>query len=153
MSTAGERRVYPPKELESFLGQIVVDQGLFETKQKALMFAASLGRYREERKELVARGEGIRIDIFQRGVDDVFIDALAVSVTNDLGVLSPDRTEERIRIFEECAFAGLREMHRVAAQPTDTLEEFIILTQAARAAAPEDLPGIDSEALAALESY
>ena len=116
MNSLAERRICPPKEYEKLLNILVNELNIFETKQKALMFAAALGARRGERVRVSARGEGIRIDIFQRAVDDTFIDALAVAVTRDLHVLATDRGEERITIFEESASAGLKEIQRLVGQ-------------------------------------
>ena len=91
--------------------------------------------------------------MFQRAVDDPFIDALAVASVNDLQVLSSDRAEERAQIFEESASAGLREMKRLVEQPTSNINEFIALTQNARLPEPDNLPGLDPEALARLENF
>ena len=149
----GERRIYPPKEYKRLLDTLVDELQIFETKQKALMFAAALGARRGEREPVSARGEGIRIDIFQRGSDDMFIDALAIVVTGDLHVLATDRGAERITIFEESASAGLKEIQKLVDKPIDSLEELLRLTQNARLPSREDLPGLDPDALAPLENF
>ncbi len=153
MNPSGERRICPPKEYQEFLTTLVSESLIFETKQKALMFAAALGAFRGEREELVSRGEGIRMDIFQRAGDDTFIDALAVAVTNDLKVLASDRVDERITIFEESAAVGLKEMQKLFHHPTDFLEELLIATQNARLPRKDDFPGLDPDALAQLEDF
>ena len=153
MNSSGERRICPPNEYQTLLTTLVSEQQIFETKQKALMFAAALGAYRGEREELKKKGEGIRIDIFQRAIDDTFIDALAVAVTNDLSVLSADRSEERITIFEESAAAGLKEIQKLFDRPTDFLVELLGITQSARLPHQEDFPGLDPDALAQLENF
>ena len=153
MNSSGERRICPPREYEDMLNMLVNDLHIFETKQKALMFAAALGARRGDREPLSARGEGIRIDIFQRTVDDTFIDALAVTITGDLHVLAKDRGDERITIFEESASAGLKELQKLVDRPTDSMEELLRLTQDARLPNREDLPGIDPAALAPLENF
>ena len=153
MNLSGERRIYPPKELEKLLTTLVSELKLFETKQKALMFAAALGAHRGEREVLRLRGEGIRIEIFQRAIDDTFIDALAVAVTKDLHVLAGNRTDERITIFEESALAGLKEIQKLVDYPTDSLEELLGITQSARRPSRGDLPGLDPDALARLETF
>ena len=153
MNTSNERRIYPPKEFANFLTKLVEESPIFETKQKTLMFAAALGAHRGEREKLAVRGEGIRIDIFQRVVDDTFIDALAVAVTNDLHVLAADRVDERITIFEESAAAGLKEMQKLFDRPTDCLEELLGITQSARLPRKDDFPGLDPAALAQLENF
>ena len=153
MNPSGERRICPPKEFENFLTTLVSELRLFETKQKALMFAAALGAHRGDRGELAIRGQGIRVEIFQRAVDDTFIDTLAVAVTKDLHVLDVDRTDERITIFEESALAGLKEIKKLVDHPTDSLEELLGITQSARLPSRGDLPGLDPEALARLENF
>ena len=153
MNSPGERRIYPPREYKTLLDTLVDELQIFETKQKALMFAAALGTRRGEQEPVSARGEGIRIDIFQRGFDDTFIDVVAVVITGDLHVLANDRREERITIFEESASAGLREIQRLVEKPSDSLEELLRLTQDARLPRREDLPGLDPDTLAPLEEF
>ena len=147
-------RIAPPKVLEEALERFVTpevegQQPLFETKQKALMFAAALGKWRGQQREPVERkGVGIRYDVFERTLDDGFLDALAIAETEDLKVLSPERGEERITIFEEYAQAGLREMiARCFDQPGDPLEALLALADETRATPVEGLEGIDEDAL------
>lgn len=146
-------RIAPPKALEDDLEKLVTadpqgDSPLFETKQKALMFAAALGRWRaEERKRVDRKGTAIRYDIFERALDDGFIDALAIAETDDLKVLAPDRGDERITIFEEYAQAGLTEMIDRFHRPGDPLEDLLALVDSARATASSELEGIDQDAL------
>src|SRR5689334_21177039 len=101
-------RISPPRELEEKLEQLTSplvrgEPPLFETKQKALMFAAALGRRRSERLPLERKGSAIRFDIFQREADDGYIDALAIATISDLRVLGEARSDERVQIFEEYA--------------------------------------------------
>src|SRR5687768_10474732 len=127
-------RVAPPKALEDDLEKLVVadPQGkhpLFETKQKALMFAAALARWRGvERRTVDRKGTAIRFDIFQRALDDGYVDALAIAAhENDLKVLAPDRDEDRITVFEQYAQAGLEEMIDRFNRPGDPLEAMLTL--------------------------
>lgn len=147
-------RVAPPKALEEDLEKLVVadPQGkhpLFETKQKALMFAAALARWREvERRPVERKGTAIRYDIFQRALDDGYVDALAISAhENDLKVLAPDRDEDRIAVFEQYAQAGLEEMIDRFNRPGDPLEAMLALVEEARAEPTQGLEGIDQGAL------
>jgi dnd system-associated protein 4 len=107
-------RIAPPKALEDDLERLVTadPQGkhpLFETKQKALMFAAALARWRgTDRARVDRKGTAVRYDIFERALDDGYIDALAISVSEgDLKILSPEKEDDRIAVFEEYAQAGL----------------------------------------------
>lgn len=147
-------RVAPPKALEDDLEKLVVadPQGkhpLFETKQKALMFAAALARWRDVQRRTVDRkGIAIRYDIFQRALDDGYVDALAIAAhENDLKVLAPDRDEDRITVFEQYAQAGLEEMIDRFNRPGDPLEAMLALVEEARAEPTDGLEGIDAGAL------
>ena len=147
-------RVAPPKALEDDLEKLVVadPQGkhpLFETKQKALMFAAALAHWRDVQRRTVDRkGIAIRYDIFQRALDDGYVDALAIAAhENDLKVLAPDRDEDRITVFEQYAQAGLEEMIDRFNRPGDPLEAMLALVEEARAKPTDGLEGIDAEAL------
>ena len=72
-------RVYPPKECEGLLTKLTEPlesaQGiqLFESKQKALTFAAGLGWDNKVRVPLNKKGTGIRFDIFENATDDFFV--------------------------------------------------------------------------------
>jgi dnd system-associated protein 4 len=118
-----DHRISPPNEEDvvRFIDSVLGSQGtsrpypLFRTKQKLLMFAAALGWRDQKRLPLARRGDGIRYDVFEKALDDAFVDALAVAATDDLKVLSDARSEERLRIFEEFAHAGLREMMAIGA--------------------------------------
>ena len=143
-------RIAPPKELETALDRFTTAevQGglpLFETKQKALMFAAaSLGRRRGKREPLDRKGVAIRYEIFERTLDEGFIDALAIATTGDLKVLAPDRADERVLIFEEYAYAGLLEMvERCFNRSGDSMEELLAIADELREGSSEGLDGMD----------
>lgn len=147
-------RIAPPKALEADLERFVTADPnggypLFETKQKALMFAAALGKWRGHRRDPVERkGIAIRYDVFQGKDDDGYIDALAIAETGELKVLAGDRAEERITIFEEYAQLGLTEMiDRCFNRPGDPLEALLVLADEARTAMVAGLDGIDEDAL------
>ncbi|HEY3821774.1 MAG TPA: DNA phosphorothioation-associated protein 4 [Polyangiaceae bacterium] len=145
-----ERRPAPPKVLEGVLDKLY-EMGIFVPKQKGLMFAAALGYSRGDRVPLEVRGNGIRYEIFQSDGDDAFISALAVAVTKDLRVLSAERNDERITIFEEYAHGGLIHMQRVCfEQEGDPLDNLLRLTIDARSSASAEIPGIDRSVLAGL---
>jgi|GEM_PF-1841182 len=108
-------RVRPPKDLEQILDDLKTD-GVFDTKQKGMMFAAAIGfglhRDQLESTHLERFGDGIRLEYFRSPDDDAFIDTLAVAVRGDLTVMSPDRQPERVEIFEKFAAIGLAELKR-----------------------------------------
>ena len=124
-----ERRIAPPgsAELQAVLDSLVSpssgrSEGIFRSKQKVLMFAASLGWKLRKRIQLERRGEPIRWGIFEAAYDEGFVNSLAVSEKKSLMILSPEHEEERIRIFEEYAHGGMLELKRLTSLPGDNLE-------------------------------
>lgn len=146
------RRIAPPRDFEAVLERLCEDgptgDGIFGTKQKALMFAAALGFHLKRRMPIERKGQGIRFDVFQRDVDDPFIDILAVCEVGDLHVLAPDRIEERITIFEEYAHGGIVELQRVCFdEPGDPLDAVVRLVQEGADPGDETLPNVDPAVL------
>ena len=142
-------RVRPPKDLEHVLDRLKED-GVFETKQKGMMFAAAVGfglhRDRLATTELDQFGEGIRLEYFRSPDDDAFIDTLAVAVRNDLTVMSSDRQPERIEIFERFAAIGLAELQRACydERPEYTISGALTLLDSLGRSQDEDLPGLEN---------
>ena len=148
-------RIAPPKDLEAQLDRLVAEGpegfSLFETKHKALLFAAALGRRRGRSKELDRKGVALRYDVFQRALDDGFVDALAIAVTGDLKVLAAERSDERVRIFEEYANVGLAEMvERCLDAPGDAMEELLAIADEFRQPMPDGFEGMDPATFAQL---
>ncbi len=147
-------RIAPPKALEDGLEKLVEadPQGghpLFETKQKALMFAAALACWRgAQRRDVERKGTAIRYDVFQRDMDDGYVDALAIMAAgDDLNALASKNDDERVKVFEEYAQAGLEEMIDRYDRPGDPLEAMLALVDEARAQPTAGLEGIDQGAL------
>ena len=62
-----DRRIAPPSDLDELLDRLSeLHPGgrvaLFQTRQKAMMFAAALGHYLGERTPLARKGSAIRFD-------------------------------------------------------------------------------------------
>ena len=148
-------RIAPPgdKELQDLLESLTTasrrdDFPLFETKQKALMFAAGLGRRLNRRKPLKTRDarSAIRFDIFEKNSDDDFVYALAVHDSGDLQVLHPDREEDVATTFEEFANAGLQEILRLSSRTgADTFDVMMHLVQEARSSLEVPPDGLDAD--------
>jgi len=144
-------RVRPPRDLEPILDRLK-DDGVFETKQKGMMFAAAAGfaLHGDEVAgiEIEHFGEGIRLDYFRTSQDEGFIDALAVANCETLNVLDPDRQEERVELFENYAMLGLRELkrHCYDDRPDDPLLGLFALIDEMKQPGGEDLPGLDAAA-------
>lgn len=146
------RRVRPPGRLKDLSDQLI-ENGPFESKQKALMFAASVGVQLGKREPLSSSGVAIRWNIFERNGDDTFIYALAIAEVEDLVILSNeiDESEDFITIFEEYANAGLKHLEdRVLNTPgslVDELIQFILSIQRSSEEAPPGLEGLTQEDL------
>lgn len=141
-----ERRIAPPRDFEDLLDRLT-DAGLFDTKQKALIFAAGLGYHRKKRTPIERRGVAIRFDVFANELDDGYVNALAVAEGQDLKLLAPERSDEKIRIFEEYAHTGLAEMKRRLLQPGSELEVLLGFAYDAAHSADSEVEGIDPDVL------
>lgn len=156
-----DRRIAAPKgaSFERLLDRLTSpiagtsNERLFETKQKALMFAAGLGYRRGQRLPLSARDTNgaIRFDVFQSNHDEAFVQILGiVEARGDLNVLSEERADEIVTAFEEYAHAGLLELERAcfegAADPLDALVHLVISSRQPPQGS-EALPGMDPDVL------
>ncbi len=146
------RRIRPPKEYEKLIDKLV-DGGLFETKQAAMMFAAALGKRFTGRKPLGPPGEGIRWHIFEKAGDEAFVNSLALAEKEDINVLDPEVGEgEAVQtIFEEYAAGGFEYLKQyVMDAPGDLLENALAIVQQFQMAnqpSPPGLEGLDSSTL------
>jgi len=152
-----DRRIAPPNnpELKTALERLTerhesLDGPLFHSKQKAMMFAASLGYFRKGSGagRLRDTGSAIRFEIFQSEVDDSYVLALAIAKTDDLKVLDDTREEEVVNCFEEYAYAGLLEINQKCFESgRDPLEALVDLAQDACMPVHEEIAGIDPDVL------
>lgn len=146
-----DRRPAPPRHMDEVLTRLCEPntrgERVFESKQKAMMFAAALGFSSKRRLKIDLKAPGIRYEVFQSAFDDAFVDALAVAETGSLEVLDEERADERIEIFEEYAHGGLEEMQRICfAQEGDPVDNLIRCTMEVRMTETE-IPGIDAGVL------
>lgn len=142
-------RIRPPRDLESTLDRLK-DDGLFETKQKGMMFAAAVGyALRKDHPggiEPKGYGEGIRIEYFERVRDAGFIDALAVAERHDLHFLADERSDDRTDLFERYAAVGLERLKRYCYdRPGDPLQGLLDLIDQLSSPQQDELPGLDAE--------
>src|SRR5437764_171463 len=146
------RRISPPKEYEQLIDKLV-DNGVFETKQAAMMFAAALGKRFAGRKSRGSPGDGIRWYIFEKAGDEAFVNSLALAEKNDIKVLDPDfgEGEDVQAIFEEYAAGGFQYLKQhVMDAPGDLLENALAIVQQYQMASqpsPPGLEGLDSSTL------
>jgi dnd system-associated protein 4 len=126
------------------------DYALFETKQKALMFAAAIG-YQAGRRTPGNRdaSAAIRFDIFEKALDDAFVYCVGVAETETLQILGEGRADELATMFEEYANTGLAEIQkRVIGQPNPLDALVDMMLSARNVASEEELEGLDPHVLA-----
>jgi dnd system-associated protein 4 len=99
-------RVRRPVEYELMLNELR-DKGVFKTYKDALIFSASLGKARNKRVEFTKSSEPINLSIFSLDDDKMVLNSIAVDEDSDPYLLSDDREDEKILIFEEYACGGL----------------------------------------------
>ena len=152
-----DRRISPPRELEDILDLLTEPAAgsglppLFQSKQKALMFAAALGHSLGERLPLEKKGTAIRIDVFEKALDDGYMDSLAVAETGQLQVLGPTQDEVRVTVFEEYAHRGLVEIkRRCYTESGDPLRILLGMADDARNPSDVELKGLDPGVLRGL---
>jgi dnd system-associated protein 4 len=105
--SGGPRRLNRPKDKDELLVQLT-EQGPFDEYRDVLVFAAALGWHERRRVQLDARGEPIRWETAtnRRGTE-ALVNMIAAVETSDPEILSGDRFDERLQIFEEYANGGL----------------------------------------------
>jgi dnd system-associated protein 4 len=140
-------RVKPPRLAEDDVLERLKEDGVFETKQKGMMFAAAVG-FVFHRSEIADTqfdlfGEPIRLSVFAE--DDGLIDALAVATSGDLAIMSPERQEERVDLFERFALQGLKDLKKACydERPEYPLNGILNLMDQMKRADSEDLPGLE----------
>lgn len=147
-------RVRAPKRHSGqggLLDQLVEDR-LFETFEKAVVFAAAIG-FRLNREAEVQPpepgGREIPLGVFRNADDESFINALAVTCRDNLDVLMSKRSEERLEILEFFAGLGLDHIKETCYQPgRDPLDGMLDLIDryASEDAAVGQLPGLQEKA-------
>lgn len=135
-----EVRVRVAKDKEQILKALRVAEdasGLFQSYADVMVFAASLGisqGKREAIKEYSQSIDPIRQDIFQgKGYEQV-INLIAVISSNEPKILaSTDEAEqERIKIFEEYANAGLKILKDILNGSVDYTERILLFLRRER---------------------
>ena len=152
MKTPG--RVRAPKRIRSING-FYGDDGIFETKQKALMFCAAVGVHIDEREPLTAPDSGIRWGTFSSRGDDYFLQALGLYENEGLEILAGEDEdgETYVQIFEEYANAGLKYIEdRVVNTSTGLFEGLIDLMTEARKSNEKPPSGLEGASRDALEA-
>lgn len=93
---------------------------VFPTIMDLLIFCAAVGYAKERRKSVPSSGKGVPYRIFENNQREGYIYLLALAAEGDPSILSGERDDEVVRIFEEYAAGGLEEVEAwLSASPTD----------------------------------
>lgn len=102
-------RVRRPVQFEEMLNDLR-ERDIFKTYKDALIFSACLGKKRNKRVPFSKSSEPVHLSIFSGDFDKMVINAIAVSEENDAYLLSKEREDDKVKIFEEYACGGLEIM-------------------------------------------
>ncbi|MGI8429239.1 MAG: DNA phosphorothioation-associated protein 4 [Solirubrobacteraceae bacterium] len=142
------RRVRRPAQHEQLMKRLAGDEGPFTTLAEVLTFTAGLGYAAGRREPLAASGEQIDFDVFQRLGVEGFIDMLAGAVHDDVTILGPAMSDERLTVFEEFANGGLDILQSRLAQSKADLDSLLtIVLDRERDTAADDGAGVDFDAV------
>jgi dnd system-associated protein 4 len=142
------RRVRRPAQHEALLKHLAGDEGPFGTLAEVLTFAAGLGYAEGRREPLDASGEQIDFDVFQRLGVDGFIDMLSAAVNEDVAILSAEKSDDRLTIFEEFANGGLEVLQARLVQTEPNLDSLLnIVLEREGDSGSDDGAGVDFDAV------
>ena len=142
------RRVRRPSQHDQLMKRLANDEGPFSTLAEVLTFAAGLGYAEGRREPLDTSGEQIDFDVFQRLGAEGFIDMLAAAVHEDVTILGPAMSDERLTVFEEFANGGLGILQSRLAQSKGDLDSLLtIVLDRERDVAADDSAGVDFDAV------
>lgn len=121
-------RIRRPVDKEETI-QAIIDDQPFATMAAALLFSAAVG-YASERRVAFDKGHELLWEPFANAGAGPFLDMLAAAVSDDKEILSTERENERVQLFEEYANGGLEVIRdRLAAKggsPLDALLGLIL---------------------------
>lgn len=102
------RRIRRAEDKAPLLKTLTENQRPFATMANALVFAAGLGHLEGRRIPLGKEAEAIPWEVFVNIGAQTFIDMLAGVVADETDILSDERQNDRLDIFEEYANGGLQ---------------------------------------------
>jgi dnd system-associated protein 4 len=117
-----------PKDKEALFTRFV-DEGVFETYRDIMVFGAALGFVRHRQEEFEQTAEPIAWSVFSGAGHEALVNMIAAVSTGDFNILSDDKLDDRLKIFEEFANGGLNAfnevLNRSASPPLDIVLELI----------------------------
>ena len=97
-----------PKEYEQMLSDLCQsDKRIFLSYKDALVFSACIGYANDISREIDKSSEPVKMHIFKGQYDEAIFNCIGIAETEDPSILSNVKEEEKIKIFERYAAAGL----------------------------------------------
>lgn len=144
-------RVRRPPDKEEFIATLT-DGKPFQTYREVLVFAAALGFARGRREPFEGGSDvAIRWELFREVGGDALAAMIAAIATDEVTIVAPDRTDERVTVFEEFANGGLSELQAALQKhpergPTDVILEMVLAEESVDGPPPDlDLSSIAEE--------
>lgn len=102
-----------PKEYEQMLTDLCQSENrIFLSYKDALVFAACVGYSVGNPREMDKSSERVKLHIFKGKFDDAIFNCLGLIESNDPSILGYEKEEDKIKIFEKYAAAGLGEIKK-----------------------------------------
>ncbi|MGF1694788.1 DNA phosphorothioation-associated protein 4 [Vibrio lamellibrachiae] len=144
MSTENKRlddiRIRRPKEHDDLL-ELLKKEKIFSSNKNALVFAASLGFKKQQRRSFDETSEPIMLRIFDDNTDIPFIYALALAETDDISMMTKAKFKEAVKIFEEYANGGLSYIKSVVDPETALVSIEAIIAESEQSEAEDIFEG------------
>lgn len=119
-------RVRRPKKFESFLKELTREKGVFKTYKDVMVFAACLGYHRGKRVPFDKSSEPINLQVFSGKFDLMVMNTIGIAELDDPYIMSNNREDEKVAIFEEYACGGLEIMENEVGQGKLLIDEGLI---------------------------
>lgn len=120
-------RVRRPKQYDELLRLLKEQTNIFPTLKDAIVFAACLGLSRDKRVSFDKTSEPINMQTFGDEFDQMTIDVIGILASDDDPmIMATERSDERVRIFEEYACGGLEIINHEVVQGGADLEDGLV---------------------------
>lgn len=111
------RRIKRPKDQENGYKKLIDTEefGIFSTYKDIFMASGTIGFMEQKRLKFSGSAEGIPWNVFNLETDEAIINAIALTATGDISILSddPDTFDKKIQIFEEYAAGGFEVLYKL----------------------------------------
>ncbi|MEM5016877.1 DNA phosphorothioation-associated protein 4 [Metabacillus indicus] len=111
------RRIKRPKDQENGYKKLIDSEefGIFSTYKDIFMASGTIGYMEQKRLTFSGSAEGIPWNVFNLETDEAIINAIALTETGDISILSddPDTFDKKLQIFEEYAAGGFEVLYKL----------------------------------------